>query len=219
MLDTRTAIIMMKLNTYTNTNIIIKHLVGVSELLTSNILKQQKYRKLESLDISGYQCPIQDSDILNFTKIKKLNASANPKITNINHMIHIIECNISSFICGVSDSGICDLKYIKILNACYNPKIININYMIHIETLLIGGQHCGVSDSGICDLYNIKKLYASNNPKITNINHMTKMEDCNVSYKCGVADNAYRNPKITNIKHMTKIEDYNISGHDCDGVF
>jgi hypothetical protein len=85
--------------------------------LVENFILEQ-----EEIDVSGYHCKIEDSDISHFVNLKKINASNNTKITNLNRFKKLTEINIG----WSCDSGICELENLLIINASFNIKIKNL---------------------------------------------------------------------------------------------
>ena len=63
--------------------------------------------------------------------MEELNASNNPKITVLNHMIQLKKINISGN-CGVDDQGIQGLVRMEELCINDNPKITVLNHLIQL---------------------------------------------------------------------------------------
>src|SRR5207237_1072600 len=128
---------------------------------------------LHTLEIHNFyiddKCGLLTDQILsNYHFIKKLDASNNPTITNVNHMTKL-EILHAYGNCGIDDNGISELN-LKKLYASYNFTITNVNHMSKLE-ILHACSNCGIDDNGISEL-NLKELYASYNFTITNVNHM-----------------------------------------------
>lgn len=80
-------------------------------------------------------CGINDNGIKHLKYLKYLNASNNPKIKNINHLVNL-EILYATELCGIDDHGIKQLrvkhangsiyKKLNYINALYNDKITKI---------------------------------------------------------------------------------------------
>ena len=152
-----------------------------------------------------YLDKLSDEILINYPKVKYLDASYNSKITNVNHMTKLQILDIHGM-CGIDNNGIKHLNLIE-LGAFNNRKITNINHMTKLQ-ILDASYDCGLDNNSIKDL-NLINLDVWNNPKITNVNHMTNLQILNASgYECGLDDNGIkdlnliklynsRNPKIT----------------------
>jgi hypothetical protein len=100
---------------------------------------------LIEIDISG-DCGVNDAGICKLSSstnsreavenLRIINASYNPKITNLNRFKKLTEINICGYRCGVNDAGICELlsstksrgavENLLIINANNNSKITNL---------------------------------------------------------------------------------------------
>ena len=139
-----------------------------------------------------YLCKLSDKILVNYNKLRYLNAKYNEKITNVNHMTNL-QILDASWECGIDDNGIKNLNLIK-LNASDNPKITDVNHMTNLQ-ILYAYWYCGIDDNGIKNI-NLIKLYASYNSKITNINHMTNLQILHASANSGIDDNGIKNLKL-----------------------
>ena len=140
----------------------------------------KKFYRLEIWDFYNidiqYLYILTDNILMGYPFIRKLNASYNSKITNVNYMTKLQVLHAGND-CGIDDNGIKDLNLIE-LNAFNNSKITNVNHMTKLQILYARGD-CGIDDNGIKDL-NLIKLDSSDNSKITTVNHMTKLQVLNV---------------------------------------
>jgi len=93
-------------------------------------------------DIVG--ASLNQNGISKLKNITKLNIGNNPKISNVNHLINLINLNADGFIwkCGLDQNGISELKNITELNVSGNSKISNVNHLINLINLN-ASQHCG----------------------------------------------------------------------------
>ena len=125
------------------------------------------YDKLEIWDFCNihyrYRNTLTNTILLAYPFIRYLNATYNPKITNVNHLTNLKilwACGTS----GIDDYGIKNLNLIE-LYAYNNPKITNANHLTNLKVLWAYG-NSGIDDNGIKNL-DLIELYAFNNPKIT----------------------------------------------------
>jgi len=80
-----------------------------------------------------YLRKLDDKILSNYKYVKRLNASNNKNITNINHMTKLKELDASGG-CGIDDKGISNLNLEK-LDICNNHKITNVNHMSNLQEL------------------------------------------------------------------------------------
>ena len=111
------------------------------------------------------QIKLSDEILKKYNDIEFLDASKNPKITNVNHIINLKKLD-TFYECGINDNGIKNLINLEYLDASDNPKITNVNHMTKLKILHARG-NCGINDDGIKNLINLEYLVAYNNPKIT----------------------------------------------------
>jgi hypothetical protein len=120
-------------------------LVKINIDKNNNVTNLNRFKKLTEINISGIICGVDDAGICELSSKTNsreavenliiINASNNPKITNLNRFKKLTEINIG-WNCGVNDSGICELSSWKksrgavdnllIINAHYNKKITNL---------------------------------------------------------------------------------------------
>ena len=113
-----------------------------------------------------YKKLITKSIINRYINLTKLDASKNPKIATVNHLVNLEILNAYGGDCGINDAGIMQCVNLKSLNATHNPKITNINNLVKLEILDASGE-CGINDGGIVQCINLKSLRAAYNTKIT----------------------------------------------------
>jgi hypothetical protein len=150
------------------------------------ITNLNRFKKLTEINI-GNDCGVNDAGICELSSLTNsreavenlqiINASGNPKITNLNRFKKLTEINIGND-CGVNDAGICELssstnsrkavENLLIIQASGNTKITNLNRFKKLTEINIGWS-CGVDDAGICELENLLIIQASGNTKITNL--------------------------------------------------
>ena len=111
----------------------------------------------------NYKCldKLSDNMLLNYPKIRYLDATNNKKITNVNYMTNLQILN-ASWGCGIGDNGIKHLNLIE-LYASDNLKITNVNHMTNLQ-ILDAFYNSGINDNGIKNLINLNTF---DNPKIT----------------------------------------------------
>ena len=68
-----------------------------------------------------------DNILRNYTKIKYLHATSNPKITNVNHLTNLRTLYANEH-CGIDNAGIANLNLQELYVWC-NEKITDINHM------------------------------------------------------------------------------------------
>lgn len=133
--------------------------------LTCKLLHEQ----LKIYDFTDCHCKhkLTDEILKSYPFIRKLDASHNYNITNVNHLIHL-KVLYAYGSCGIDDNGIKKLDLIK-FDAYDNHKITDVGHLTNLRKL-DAGSTCGINDNNIKKL-NLTKLYANNNSKITNANH------------------------------------------------
>ena len=82
---------------------------------------------LEELDVSSgkgarYICGINQEGIQNLTSLRKLRASNNYYITDVNHMTNLEELD-ASYKCGINQDGIQHLASLRKIDASCNENI------------------------------------------------------------------------------------------------
>ena len=117
---------------------------------------------------------LSDDILRSYPFVEKLDASDNPKITNINYLTKLKELNARD-LCGIDDQGLRFATNLTMLTTSSNPNITNLNHMTKLIGLNAIGSSCGVGDAGISDL-NLIGLSTTNNPQITSVKHMTKLK-------------------------------------------
>lgn len=172
-----------------------------------------------------YQQLLTNKILLQHPNIKYLDASNNPKITNINHLPLLqrlrasnkVTFTISSELCGISDNSMKQCVNLKFLDASDNPKITNVNHCTKLIALM-ACDNCGITDYGMSECVNLKSLYSSNNKRITNVNHCTQLQRLYARWHSGISDLGikdcvdlqvlwiYNNKKITDIRHLVKLQ-------------
>ena len=165
--------------------------------LTDQILRQPKFRnlrilkirdnhqitsvshltKLEELDISGYDCEVDQAGIAGCLRLEKLNVRNNPRITSVNHLPELEDLDASGYYCRVDQAGIAGCLRLKKLNIDDNRRITTVNHLTELEELIAAGRYCGVDQAGIAGCLRLKKLKAHYNSKITSVNHLPELED------------------------------------------
>jgi hypothetical protein len=143
----------------------------------SKITNLNRFKKLTKINIDGWDCGVNDAGICELSSSTNsrgavenlliINASYNPKITNLNRFKKLTEINIS-WRCGVNDAGICELENLLIIKAFGNTKITNLNRFKKLTEVYVSYM-CGVDNAGICELENLLIINASGNHKITNL--------------------------------------------------
>ena len=120
---------------------------------------------------------LTDDIVKNYQHITRLCASANPKITNVNHLTALQElyaghgCGITNvnnltnlrvlhaaWDCGIDQIGISKLQYLVELNVKGNHKITNVNHLTQLRKL-DAAWGCEIDQTGISELHNLVILY------------------------------------------------------------
>ena len=112
---------------------------------------------------SKYCRKLTDNILINHPSVRYLDASNNPKITDVNHMTKLQKLEADGNY-GINNDGIKRVNLIE-LDAYDNPKITDINHMTKLQKLNAGWD-CGINDDGIKHV-NLIELEAFGNPKIT----------------------------------------------------
>lgn len=143
------------INKDTYENLKIYDLININEniklKLTQKVIEQKKYNKL-----------------------KKLDASNNGKIRNVNHLCETLEelyCCSNMKASGICQSGLNDLKNIRILRASNNIKIYDASIFFNSLVELDCSKNCGINTNGVQKL-KIKILNIKKNIKILSIDHL-----------------------------------------------
>ena len=158
-----------------------------------------------------------------FRYIKKLDATYNKYVININHLIYLEKLYCDGSNCGINQKQIEEIN-LKILRASSNEKIVNVNHMKNLE-ILHCDNICGIDQNGIINLTNLKKLFARGNEKIFDVNYLIKLEILHCDNICGIDQNGISkltNLKVLNMHDNSKIIDLNhlnkLKVLDCGGL-
>ena len=106
-----------------------------------------------------------------------MNASDNPKITNVNHLANLEillarnDMGVND-ICGINDAGIAQCIKSESLDVPNNSKIKNVNHLVKLEILDASGA-CGINDAGLVQCINLRSLDAAHNTKSQKIDKKT----------------------------------------------
>lgn len=190
--------------------LILSHSIFLSQIRLRCMCKLF-HEKLEVHDFTNcdYTKLLTDDILRNYSSIRKLYATDNTKITNVNYMCQL-KILYAGGNCGIDNEGIASVTGLEVLCANFNPKITNVNHLKRLK-ILYATYVCGIDDNGIANI-NLERLYASANSKITNVNHMSRLALLYAGSNCGINDEgianvklkilyAYNNSKIT--KHIS----------------
>lgn len=148
----------------------------------------KRFYRLSIIDfhnISYYHMDkLTDSIISQHLNIRYLCAYYNPKITNVNHLKHLIKLDAQGESCGLTDIGLKDCIELQILYTGDNPKITTVNHFKSLRVLGVSS-NSGITNEGFKDCINITRLIVHENPKITNISHLIKLTDL-ITYDYGL---------------------------------
>ena len=193
--------------------------------LTEEVLSQEKFHALSSLDlrgnsvvesvnglknltalnVSGGACTVSQAGIMECLKLRKLNANGNFRITAVNHLPELREL-MACWGSGISQEGIADCLRLKRLGASCNPRITSANHLPELEELDASGYNSGISQEGIMKCLRLKRLDASWNPRIISVNHLPELEDLNAArYQSGISQEG--------IMDCRKLRKLNLSGN------
>lgn len=182
-------------NKYIQSNLYITSLFDdENQILTNDILKQYKFRKLKNLAMAFSPKVNQDG-------IKDLNLSSfgitnNCDVTNVSHMKKLQSLAIIGG--KIDQKGIVGLDLIEFI--CSTPRITNVTWMKNLLKLNAAFD-CGINQEGISGL-NLTDLDVSHNSKIFDVSFMsnlTKLMACshNKVPSCGIDQNGIRNLNLT----------------------
>ena len=76
-----------------------------------------------------------------------MNASNNPKVTTVNHLVKLEILDVS-WNCGINNAGIVNCINLESLSAIDNPKITNVNHLVKLEKIVANGI-CKINEAGI----------------------------------------------------------------------
>ena len=174
----------------------------------------KKFYKIDITDLYNIEDKflekLTDEILKAYSNVEMLNASNNPKITNLSEgkiiLKNLKKLDASDY-CGITDEGIKDLDLVE-LCASYNLKITNVNEgKVILKNLkkLEAGNDCGITDEGIKNL-DLAELCASNNPKITNVSGgEVILKNLKILYadgKCGISDEGIKGLSLVTLYSM-----------------
>jgi len=196
--DAKTQIYTSMVNKYVYSQYHIYSLnISNIQYFDSNILKQERFLRLHTLNCSGNNS-LDQYDLCNLKSVRILNCHNNPKIFDVNHLANLEELDCSGENCGIDQRGIIQVRYIERLNCSENSGINDVNHLRELRELDCSGMLCGIGQSGISQLKNLHRLNCYNNGGIRNVNHLRKLNwlDCG----CYSSVNQYGIRMLKNIK-------------------
>ena len=94
-----------------------------------------------------YKSSLTQTIIDRYINLRSLEASNNPKITNVNHLTKL-EILKAYGRCGINDAGFVNCINLKTLNASNNKKISDVKQLIKLE-ILKAYCECEINETGI----------------------------------------------------------------------
>ena len=132
-----------------------------------------------------YKIKINNQILFMYPKLEKLDASFNPKITEVNYLMNL------KILSAHGNSGICDESLIHLdlieLNVWNNPKITKISHLKNLKKLEASWSNSGINDESLIGL-DLVVLNVSNNPKITNIAHLKNLKILHADLDSGISN-------------------------------
>jgi len=134
---------------------------------------------LQSLDISWSM--MGNIGLHMCRKIKILNASYNPNITNCNPFASSLIVLYANGSCGITDKGLDRCTRIKKLHAAGGCTITHCHPFAKTLRILYAHGCCGIHDAGLIHCHKLKELYAANNLNITTIKSFPSLKTLSYS--------------------------------------
>jgi hypothetical protein len=150
---------------------------------------------------------LTDAICQSYPMCTKLNAVNNNNITNVNHLVNLIELNINNNNKITDFSHLINLQILYCKGKCKmfmsssddDEKLINLNHLINLRILHCVGD-CEIDNNSISRLTNLTELNCSKNEYITNINHLVNLKILRAEDKCGIDNNGFE--LLTNLTKL-----------------
>lgn len=130
--------------------------------------------------IKGDISRITDRFLAKHRYLRRLDASYNPNITGVNHLLHLKELYARGDKCGLGDDGV---------KGCVGLRLLEVGTRWRDKAdRIIPNTNLKITDAGIRDLTKLRVLRACDAVGITNVDHLPELEELDISGDCGVAD-------------------------------